>query len=84
MGLILRVVFIFFAITIGLYPLMYLLVDMGGGLLASKPADVLARGIWHFTFFTHISFGGIALLLGCPQFQKRLRKKRPGLHRALG
>ena len=35
-------------------------------------------------FYTHITFGGIALLTGWSQFSKRLRDRNLSLHRMLG
>lgn len=81
---ILLFVFLFFAIAIGLYPLIYFLFDMSGGLIGSKSAKLLAGGWWYAGFYTHISFGGLALLSGCTQFIYKLRQKRLGLHRNLG
>ena len=54
------------------------------GLLSSKSPELLADTVWATAFYTHISFGGIALLTGFSQFSKRLRKNRLPLHRALG
>lgn len=74
-----------FSIIIGLYPLLYLLVDMDGqGLLGSKPSAVLNSVVWKIAFFTHIYFGGISLLVGWSQFSKRIRGKRLKVHRLLG
>lgn len=77
-------VFIFLAIGVGLYPLFYFLGDMSGGLLASKSATLLANRLWQVGFYTHIGFGGLALLSGCTQFLPKLRQKRLALHRTLG
>jgi uncharacterized membrane protein len=74
-----------FSISIGLYPLIYLIVDMDGeGLLGSKPATVSSSFLWRIAFFTHIYLGGISLLVGWSQFSKRIRGKRLKLHRLLG
>ncbi len=76
--------FILFAVSIGLYPILYCIVDMSKGLLASKSNDILTNPIYHFLFYTHISFGGLSLLTGWSQFSKRLRTKNLSLHRWLG
>lgn len=74
-----------FSILIGLYPLIYILIDMKGqGLFSSKPAIVLNSSLWKVAFFTHIFFGGLSLLTGWSQFSKRIRAKRLKLHRLLG
>lgn len=77
-------IFIFFAVAIGFYPLFYLVFDMGNGLLNTKSVELLSNRLWLLGFYTHITFGGLALLSGCTQFLPRLRQKRLGLHRSLG
>jgi len=77
--------FAFFAIAVGLYPFTYYIIDMHGqGLLASKPKELLENVIWHSAFYIHITFGGIALLVGWSQFSSRLRNRYPGTHRTIG
>jgi uncharacterized membrane protein len=78
------IVFIFFSFTIGLYPILYLLVDMSGGFLSSKPAELLQNKIWYSAFYQHILLGAVALLVGWSQFSKRLRNKNLNTHRTLG
>jgi len=78
------VVFVFLAIGIGLYPLVYVFASDDFGLLLSKSADVLSSTLWKTTFYGHIIFGGLALLVGWSQFLKKLRSKRLNLHRNLG
>ena len=74
-----------FSILIGLYPLIYVLVNMDGqGLLGSKNPEVLSNKVWQIAFYSHIYFGGISLLTGWSQFSKKLRAKRLKLHRFLG
>jgi len=77
--------FAFFAIAIGLYPLLYLLIDMqSNGLLHSKPKAVLNNSIWSTAFYIHITFGGLALLIGWTQFSARLRQRYLNMHRLVG
>lgn len=77
--------FAFFAIAIGLYPLLYFLVDMrSNGLLQSKPKAILDSDIWNTAFYIHIIFGGIALLTGWTQFSTRLRRHYLNTHRFIG
>jgi len=77
--------FAFFAIAIGLYPLIYYLVDMHDkGLLSGKTKELLDNVVWHTAFYIHITFGGIALLIGWTQFSKRLRDRYLGTHRMIG
>lgn len=73
------------AIGIGIYPFMYLIVDMtSNGLLASKSDELLASNIYNIGFYSHILFGGIPLLLGWTQFSKKWRAKKLNLHRLFG
>lgn len=77
-------VFVFLAIGISLYPLVYLFASDDFGLLMNKSKELLASTIWRIAFYGHISFGGLALLVGWSQFSKKLRSKRLQLHRNLG
>lgn len=78
------VLFVFFAVGVGLYPLAYYLFDMSGGLLSSKSADLLADRVWTALFYTHITLGGVALLTGWSQFMPLFRARHLDLHRTLG
>lgn len=70
---------------IGIYPLLYFVVDMSNqGLLGRKPPELFQNYLWHFLFYTHIALGGIALLTGWSQFSLKLRQNRMNLHRNLG
>ncbi len=72
-------------VLIGLYPFAYFVVpDRKFGLLASKSAELLANNLWNIMFYTHIVLGGIALLIGWLQFNKKLRLKNIKLHRIIG
>ncbi|HVU93646.1 MAG TPA: DUF2306 domain-containing protein [Puia sp.] len=77
--------FVFLAIAVGLYPLIYYIVDMHDkGFLTNKPAALQADPVWHLAFYAHITFGGIALLTGWSQFSPRLRARYLNTHRWLG
>lgn len=79
------VIFAFLAIGIGLYPIIYLIADMkSNGLLGSKSEELLASTLYNIGFYTHIYFGGLALLTGWSQFSKKWRIKFLKTHRALG
>jgi len=75
----------FFAVGVGLYPLLYYI---GGlrhhGLLQSKPASVIGMRAYILLFYIHISFGGVALLIGWTQFSTRLRTRYLTIHRRIG
>lgn len=76
--------FAFLAIGIGLYPIVYFIGDLKFGLLTTKGDELLASQFYQVGFYTHIIFGGIALLSGWSQFSGKIRTRRPGLHRWLG
>lgn len=83
MSRLLWIVFGLLAIGVGLYPAMYVFIDMKSGLLSSKPEELL-KGIWMIGFYLHIIPGGIALLAGWPQFSRKLRSTNMPLHLLLG
>lgn len=81
---IIRGLFAALCISIGLYPLAYIVGDMSAGLLSTKPTELLSNHWWNAGFYGHIVPGGIALFVGWLQFNKRLRQTKPELHRAIG
>ncbi len=78
------VVFVVLAVAVGLYPLMYLVVDREFGLLASKSDELLANTLWNIGFYGHILLGGFALLIGWIQFSQKLRNANLKRHRTIG
>lgn len=78
------VLFVVLAISIGLYPAMYFVMGRDFGVFNSKTDELLADVGWNAAFYLHIMLSGVALLTGWPQFSKRLRRTRLGLHRTLG
>jgi uncharacterized membrane protein len=76
--------FIFFAILVGAYPVIYLLVDMTQGFFSGKTPEVLQSPFWRFFFYVHIFSGGLALLIGWSQFVERFRNKYLNVHRTIG
>lgn len=78
------VLFGFLSVSIGLYPALYFLQDRKFGLLSFKSEALLSDVFWNAGFYTHIIFGGLALLIGWMQFSPRLRRTRLSLHRKLG
>src|SRR6185369_4534825 len=71
------------ALFVGLYPFRYFFVDRKFGLLQFKTEAVLTSPFWNVGFYSHIVPGGIALLIGWIQFNKKLRTKRLTWHRAI-
>lgn len=74
-------IFIGCCIFFSFQPVKYLLADEPIGLLRSKPLDSY---LYLFSFYTHITLGGIALLIGWVQFIKRFRNRYPKVHRIIG
>jgi uncharacterized membrane protein len=72
------------AIAIGLYPAIYFIIDRRFGLLRSKTDLLLADTLWNTMFYTHIILGGIALLIGWIQFNKKFRANNLELHKKIG
>jgi uncharacterized membrane protein len=77
-------VFATLCVGIGLYPLIYALVEGTFGLLQSKSPVILNNTVWNAAFYTHISLGGFALLIGWLQFVKRIRIKNVTIHKTIG
>ncbi|MGH2566135.1 MAG: DUF2306 domain-containing protein, partial [Ginsengibacter sp.] len=72
------------AILIGLYPFVYFFVNRKFGLLNSKSDILLHNIVWNIAFYTHITLGGIALLIGWTQFSTKIRTSKPAIHRGIG
>ncbi|MCU0347083.1 MAG: DUF2306 domain-containing protein [Saprospiraceae bacterium] len=77
-------VFAALCILVGFYPSIYFLIDERFGLLNTKSDELLADYFWRIGFYTHIVFGGVALLVGWSQFSRKWRMERPVLHRRIG
>jgi hypothetical protein len=80
---ILKITLAVLATFIGLYPLFYFLQD-NFGLLGNKNSALIASVLWNSVFYTHITTGGLALLLGWVQFSERIRITTPSIHRNIG
>lgn len=78
------VIMCFFALMIGMYPLIYFFVEHKHTFLGLKSPEILHNQIWKFAFFAHIIFGGISLFIGWRQFGSKFRNKHPQLHRIIG
>jgi uncharacterized membrane protein len=78
------IIFGFFAVGVGLYPVLYFALDMSQGFLATKSEVVRQSQVWNFLFYQHIIFGGVALLTGWTQFSRKIRSKKIRFHRTLG
>ena len=72
------------ATLVGLYPFIYFFINRKFGLLQSKSDGLLTNVFWNIGFYTHITLGGIALLIGWTQFSVKLRTNKLKLHRRIG
>ncbi|WP_296384653.1 DUF2306 domain-containing protein [Winogradskyella sp.] len=52
--------------------------------MGSKTADLLSDVFWNVGFYGHITLGGLALLIGWLQFNKKLRIKNLKFHKLIG
>ncbi|PKV52251.1 putative membrane protein DUF2306 [Aquimarina sp. MAR_2010_214] len=80
---IIQVVFALLCTVIGSYPLLYFTAPKFG-LLSSKDGELLVNTAWNIAFYSHIFLGGVALLIGWIQFNKKIRISRSELHRRIG
>ncbi|MBL8817081.1 MAG: DUF2306 domain-containing protein [Planctomyces sp.] len=78
------ILFAVLCMSIGIYPILYLITDDRIGLLRSKSDVVLNSGLWRLGFYVHIVCGGLALSVGWSQFVKSWRTQYLRLHRILG
>lgn len=79
-----RVAVAILAILVGLYPSAYFIVGERFGVLASKSAAILGSPWWKAAFYTHITCGGIGLLIGWIQFRQKFRDRYVIWHRRIG
>jgi uncharacterized membrane protein len=80
-----RITIAILATMTGLYPAFYYIAKSANpGILGQKSAELLASYFYRGSFYTHITFGGLALLIGWMQFSKKIRAWNINLHRGLG
>lgn len=80
-----RITVAILATMTGLYPVFYYVVNSNNpGILERKSAELLASYFYRASFYTHITFGGVALLIGWLQFSKKIRARNLNLHRTIG
>lgn len=80
----LKILLAVLATLVGLYPAIYFIIDRKFGLLQSKSETILTSIFWNTGFYTHIILGGLALLIGWTQFNKKIRVNKLSLHRQIG
>lgn len=72
------------AIVIGIYPIIYFILDKEFALSGFKSTQLLVDPFWNSAFYMHIFLGGLALLIGWAQFGANFRNKNKGLHKQIG
>ncbi|MEB2775480.1 DUF2306 domain-containing protein [Algoriphagus sp. D3-2-R+10] len=77
-------IFAFLCTVVGLYPILYFILERDFGLLQSKSEELLSNPSWNGAFYTHIVLGGLALLIGWTQFPKTFRDRNRKLHKKIG
>ena len=78
------VILVVHAIGVGLYPSVYFIMGRHYGVFQSKTDAVLNNVLWNIQFYTHITLGGLALLIGWTQFSLKQRTNHLKLHRQIG
>ncbi len=78
------ILFVTISILTGLYPAIYFMIDRKFGLLGTKTTFLLNDIVWNSCFYTHIILGGIALLIGWIQFNKKFRINNIATHKKIG
>jgi uncharacterized membrane protein len=78
------IIIVVLAISIGLYPSIYFIIDRNFGLLSTKTEFVLTNLLWNIAFYFHITFGAIALLIGWIGFSKSIRANNLNIHKITG
>lgn len=75
---------VFLAVSIPLLATIPFAFEEKFGILGFKSDELLANKIWQIGFFTHIVFGGIALLIGWLLFVGKIRVSYLNFHRNIG
>ena len=78
------IIFATLSIAVALYPVIYFVMERPFGLMQSKSNALLVNVFWNIGFYTHITLGGIALLIGWMQFSEKFRNRNLQLHRNIG
>ena len=77
-------IFAILSILVGLYPVLYFVLDRDFALLQTKNPEILSNAVYNVFFNIHIFTGGLALLSGWPQFVRSFRLKYIHYHRLIG
>lgn len=78
------ILFAALSVIVRLYPGLFFMGEKKAGILKIKPDELFLNPFWHLGFYTHIIFGGLALLIGWIQFSPGIRSKNTAFHRQTG
>jgi uncharacterized membrane protein len=78
------IIIILLALLVGIMSFMYLIYGVNEGYLELKSKEVLKNRLWWSFIYTHITTGGIAIVIGWAQFSKIIQSKYVKWHRILG
>lgn len=79
----LRLLLLLLSVTISLYALSFLDFQVKG-ILYAKLEGIWRQSWYRLAFYTHVTFGGLALLVGPTQFWRRIRQRYLRVHRTAG
>jgi hypothetical protein len=75
---------VFLSVSIALLATIPFATEEKFGIMNLKPDQILADKMWRIGFYTHIFFGGIALLIGWLLFVRKIRVSYLSIHRNIG
>lgn len=78
------ILLVFLSVSIALFATIPFAFEEKFGILGFKSDELFANQIWQIGFYTHIIFGGIALLIGWLLFIAKIRDKYLNIHRNIG
>lgn len=77
-------IFVLLCILVGLYPLIMVISNTEFSTFISKSVSAFQKEVYFLSFYIHVIFGGIALLIGWIGFNEKFRKGNMQLHRLVG
>lgn len=78
------VIVVLLALLVGYIPVSYLMYGVAEGYLELKSQAAIGSKVWWFFLYTHMIWGGLAIVIGWIQFNRYLQNRHTGLHRTLG
>jgi uncharacterized membrane protein len=77
-------IFVLLCLLVGLYPLTMVISSTEFPTLISKSVSTFQKEVYFLSFYVHVIFGGIALLIGWVGFIEKFREGNMQLHRLIG